>query len=70
MFSQASYLGGYKDNTTSTANQYDRCVKTGIQQRAGRQINKTAANVNGLFGTTAVIIVAIISTEKQLDTHL
>ncbi len=29
--SRAFYLGGNKDNSTSTANQYDRCVNTQLE---------------------------------------
>jgi hypothetical protein len=57
--SQASYLGGSKDNSTLTTNQFDRCVNTGIQQRIGRYTDTTAANVNGLFGTTAASIASL-----------
>ncbi len=56
--SQASYLGGNKDNhTTLATNQFDRCVNTGMQQRTGRYVDDTSAGiVNGLLGSTATTI--------------
>ena len=54
--SQASYLGGWRDNTTSTATQFSTCVNTGIQQRLGRYIDTTAGTGNGLFGTTTAFV--------------
>ena len=53
---QASYLGGWKDNTTSTASQFDKCVNTGIQQRIGRYVDTTAGSTNGLYGSTTAFI--------------
>lgn len=54
--SQASYLGGWRDNTTSTATQFSTCVNTGIQQRLGRYTDTTAGTGNGLFGTTTAFV--------------
>lgn len=54
--SQASYLGGWRDNTTSTATQFSACVNTGIQQRLGRYTDTTAGTGNGLFGTTTAFV--------------
>ena len=53
---QASYLGGNKDNTTCTANQFDKCINSSLQQRVGRFEDTTAANVNGFFGTSAAFL--------------
>lgn len=53
---QASYLGGAKDNTTCTANQFDKCINSSLQQRIGRFEDTTAANVNGFFGTSAAFL--------------
>lgn len=60
--SQANYYGGDRNNTTLTANQYDNCLNTGIQQRLGRYMDTTAGNVNGIYGATA----ATISSLTQL----
>jgi len=53
---QASYLGGNKDNTTCTANQFDKCINSSLQQRIGRFEDTTAANVNGFFGNSAAFL--------------
>ncbi len=64
--SQASYLGGDKKNTF-TANQFDNGLNTGIQQRSGRYVNTTAANVNGLFATTAAWVHALANEDSDVD---
>jgi hypothetical protein len=53
---QASYLGGWKDNTTSTATQFDKCVNNSIQQRLGRYVDTSGGSGNGLYGTTTAFI--------------
>ena len=53
---QTSYVGGHKDNTTCTANQFDKCINLSLQQRVGRFEDTTAGNVNGFFGTTAAFL--------------
>jgi hypothetical protein len=58
---QATTGGG--DSVCCTGNQYDRIVNTGIQKRLGRYIDTTAANVNGMFGTTT----ATIANQSQLN---
>jgi hypothetical protein len=62
-FVDVSTVGGLSDNITCTANQFDKIVNTSIQKRIGRYTDTTAANVNGIFGTTA----ATISTLPQLN---
>lgn len=59
---QASYLGGWKDNTTSTATQFDKCVNNSIQQRLGRYVDTSGGSGNGLYGTTT----AFIANQSQL----
>ena len=59
---QASYLGGWKDNTTSTATQFDKCVNNSIQQRLGRYVDTSGASGNGLYGTTT----AFVANQSQL----
>lgn len=54
--SQASYLGGWRDNTTSTATQFSACVNTGIQQRLGRYTDTSGGTGNGLFGNTTAFV--------------
>lgn len=56
---QASYLGGWRDNTTCTTAQFDKCVNTGIQQRLGRYTDTTAGSTNGLYGTTTAFIAGL-----------
>lgn len=53
---QANFIGGNKDNSTLTTNQFDKCVNTGIQARLGRYTDTTAANVSGLLGNTSAFI--------------
>ena len=55
-FVDVSTVGGASDSICSTSNQFDRVVNTGIQKRLGRYVDTTAANVNGLFGTTTATI--------------
>ena len=59
---QASYLGGWRDNTTCTATQFDKCVNDSIQQRLGRYVDTSGGSGNGLFGGTT----AFISSTSQL----
>lgn len=59
---QASYLGGWKDNTTSTATQFDKCVNNSIQQRLGRYVDTSGGSGNGLYGTTT----AYVANQSQL----
>lgn len=73
---QASFIGGGKDNSTCTANQFDRCVNTSIQHRLGRYTDSTAANVSGMVGATAAFITELTKlrndytpTYEVLNTH-
>ena len=56
---QGTYYGG-KDNATTTAKQFDRCVNTGLQQRIGRYLDTTAAGAgNGMVGDTIEFVTSL-----------
>lgn len=55
-FVDTATVGGLGDNITCTANQYANINNSGLQKRLGRYVDTTAANVNGMFGTTEAFI--------------
>ena len=52
LFIHVATIGGVADNIYSTANQFDRIYKAGIQKRLGWYTDSTAGHVNGMFGTS------------------